>query len=240
MLPFCLRAFCPLALLTVLAAMPASSAEDAPITRKDLLISTNNLKQIVLAYHNFASTYNSMFPGDILDKTGKPLLSWRVAILPYIEEVELYKQFKLDEPWDSDNNKKLIEKMPKIYAPVRVKAPAGETYYQTFKGPGTIFTPNSEGGYAPKYNIGNIPDGTSNTGLVFEAGEPVVWSKPADMLLDAKKDVPKLGGLFDGVCNVGMADGSVLRLKKNPDQAELKNLICPDDGNVLDLDKLKK
>ncbi len=62
---------------------------------------TNNLKQIALAYHNVHSATNTFPPPAIADKDGKPLLSWRVAILPYVEQQELYNKFKLDEPWDS-------------------------------------------------------------------------------------------------------------------------------------------
>src|SRR5580692_2246885 len=167
-------------------ALTATSAEDPPaITKKDLNASKNNLKQIVLAFHNYHET-NNQFPGDILDKDGKPLLSWRVAILPFLEEEKLYKEFKLDEPWDSDNNKKLIEKMPKLYAPVRVKAKAGETFYQVFTGENALF-----GGKKKPSIPASIPDGTSTTGMVFEAGEPVIWSKPADLPFDAKKPLPK-------------------------------------------------
>ncbi|HEV3438814.1 MAG TPA: DUF1559 domain-containing protein [Gemmata sp.] len=217
-----------------LFALPAIGGDDPPaITKRDLKTSENNLKQIGLSFHNFESAY-AYLPGDILDKDGKPLLSWRVAILPYLEEITLYNEFKMDEPWDSANNKKLIEKMPKTYAPVRVKAKAGETFYQVFVGEDALFGPKK------KPTLVSIIDGTSNTGMVFEAGEPVIWSKPADLPFDAKKALPKLGGLFDGEFHVGMCDGSVRLLKKNPDEKELKNLIMPADGNVIDFKKLEK
>ncbi len=78
--------------------------------------SQNNLKQIGLAMHNYHATNNMLPPHATYDKNGKPLLSWRVFILPYIEQQDLYKQFHLDEPWDSEHNKKLLAKMPVIYA----------------------------------------------------------------------------------------------------------------------------
>ena len=83
---------------------------------------SNDLKLIGLAAYNYESTYGH-FPDDIRDKNGKALLSWRVAILPYIEQDVLYKQFKLDEPWDSEHNKKLLEKMPKQFAARPRRAP---------------------------------------------------------------------------------------------------------------------
>ncbi len=82
---------------------------------------TNNIKQIMLAMHNYLSANNS-FPRDVTDRDGKPLLSWRVAILPYIEQGELYNKFKLDEPWDSPHNKELLKEMPPTFlCPSRVK-----------------------------------------------------------------------------------------------------------------------
>src|SRR6266511_4847245 len=78
----------------------------------------NNLTMIGLGLHSYHDA-NGSLPGGFADKTGKPGLSWRVAILPFIEQDSLFKQFKLDEPWDSEANKKLITVMPKIYPPPR-------------------------------------------------------------------------------------------------------------------------
>src|SRR5262249_33985180 len=78
----------------------------------------NDLKEIALAMHNYYSTLNQWPRAAISGQDGKPLLSWRVAILQFIEQEDannLYKQFHLDEPWDSEHNKKLIEKMPRLY-----------------------------------------------------------------------------------------------------------------------------
>lgn len=217
-----------------LAAPVPKPADPPPVTEKDLRASQNNLKQIGLALHNYEST-NGYFPADIVDRAGKPLLSWRVAILPYTEEGESSKPFKLDEAWDSEHNKKLIEKMPTIYAPVRVRAKAGETFYQTFTGEKAVF-----GGKVRNPKVVTITDGLSNTGMVFEAGEPTVWTKPGDMPFDPKKELPKLGGLFDGDFHVVLCDGSVRRLKKGADEKELRKLIMPADGLAVDFKKLEK
>ncbi len=222
----------PVALLSAVAAAPLPKADPVPpITEAHLKASSDNLKQIGLACINYADANNGQMATNIADKDGKPLLSWRVSLLPYVEQTPLYKQFKLDEPWDSDHNKKLVEKMPKLYAPVRVKARAGETFYQVFAGPGALFGPKQ-----PVFP-GDIPDGTSNTGLVFEAGDSVPWSKPSDLAFNEKTPLPKLGGLFDGELHVGMCDGSVMLVKKDFDVDEMKKLIMPADGNVIDIDK---
>src|SRR5262249_6139038 len=135
--------------------------------------SANNLKQITLALHNYESAYGRLPAHAIYSKDGKALLSWRVAILPFIEQDALYKKFKLDEPWDSPHNKKLIPLMPPIYKPVRGKATEKfGTFYQVFFGNGAIFEGKSG------IRITDIFDGTSNTIMVAEAGKDVIWSKP--------------------------------------------------------------
>lgn len=197
--------------------------------------SQNNLKQIALAMHNYLDTYKAFPPAAIRGKDGKLLLSWRVAILPYIEELPLYQQFKLDEPWDSAHNKKLLEKMPKIYAPVngQTKEPHA-TYYQVFTGPGTAF----EG---PKgLPISEFQDGTSNTVLVVEAGVAVPWSKPEDLTYRPKQDLPKLGGLFTDGFNAALADGSVRWIRRNFDVPTFRLFITRNDGQPIDLDKLDR
>ncbi|MDY3563187.1 DUF1559 domain-containing protein [Gemmata sp. JC673] len=221
----------PTALVSALV-VPAG-AQDEPPSLKELTLSSNNLKQIALAFHNLHDT-NGKITGNVVDKDGKPLLSWRVTLLPYLEEGELYKQFKLDEPWDSDANKKLIEKMPKVYAPVRVKAKAGETFYQTFTGKGALFGDKAD------IKLTEITDGTSNTVLAVEAGDPVIWTKPADLPFDEQKPLPKLGGLFDGVFNVALCDGSVRRVRRKLDQNEFKKAITVAGGEIIDEKKLWK
>jgi prepilin-type processing-associated H-X9-DG protein len=191
--------------------------------------SRNNLKLIGLALH-YSHEANSHFPGNITDKDGKPLLSWRVAILPYVEEEQLYKQFKLDEPWDSEHNKKLIKQMPKLYLPVRGEVKEGHTFYQSFTGKGAFL-----GGEKPS-KLADITDGTSNTLMAVEAGEPVIWTKPEDISFDPKKELPKLGGLFGGGFNALLCDGSVRTLKKNVDPKTLKALITIAGGEQINLD----
>ncbi len=189
--------------------------------------SQNNLHQIGIAMHNYHNDFNTLPPAAILSKDGKPLLSWRVAILPYIEQQNLYQLFKLDEPWDSEHNKKLIPMMPKTYAHPAAPATApGMTHYQVFAGKGAIF------GGPKSMNLSQITaaDGAVNTLLVCEAADPVPWTKPADLPFDPDKPLPKLGGLFATGFNAGFADSSVRHLKKDIDQQLLRALITATGG----------
>ena len=201
---------------------------------------SNNLKQIGLALHNYASVYGDRLlihgtganGAALKNATDKPLLSWRVAILPYIEQDNLYKQFKQDEPWDSATNKKLIEQMPKIFASVEKPGKAGYTHLQMVVGP-TAMQPGV-------YTISNIPDGTSNTVAVIEAADPVIWTKPDDVMLPAKLAPgalkKKFGGQYPGGFNVLMWDGSVRFVKDTISERTLGFALNPNDGQVLGSD----
>ena len=199
-----------------------------PITDEQLKESENNLKQIALAWHNYHDTHGH-FPSNEVDKDKKALLSWRVQILPYIEEDALSRQFKMDEPWDSENNKKLIDKMPKLYAPIRARADAGMTYYQAFTGKHGLLKSGEKRGLA------TITDGSSNTLLCVEAAKAAIWTKPDDLMFDGK-DLPAVGGLFDGKFHGAMCDGSVRRFKKGIDAELMRRLIDPQDGHSINVD----
>ena len=195
-------------------------------------VSMNNLKQIVLAMHNYHDTYNFFPAAAIYNKDGKALLSWRVAILPYIEQDNLYRQFKLDEPWDSDHNKALLKAMPKVYAPpphVKTKEP-NTTFYRVFVGNGAAFE-GKEG-----LRIAEFTDGTSNTILVAEAGDAVPWTKPDELPYDPNKPLPKLGGIFPEGSNAAFADGSVHFLKRTLSDKTLHALITRNGGEVIPAD----
>jgi hypothetical protein len=193
--------------------------------------SQNNLKQIAIACHAYMDA-NGHMPHDIVDKTGKPILSWRVALLPYLEQDNLYKQFKFDEPWDGPNNKKWSQVAVKVFMSPQADPPTppGMTHYKALVGPGTAFEPGK-----PLKLPADFPDGTSNTILVVEAGDPVPWAKPEDIPFDPKKPAPKLAlpGVPDLV-NVALVDGSVRTLNvKKLSETTLKNAIIRNDGNPL-------
>jgi prepilin-type processing-associated H-X9-DG protein len=195
----------------------------------------NNLKQIGLAYHNYHSANDALPPPAITDKDGKPLLGWRVAILPYIEQVELYNKFKLDEPWDSPHNKALLKEMPPTFlCPSRSNPEPFTTTYRVFVGPGAMF----EKGQAT--SLAHITDGTSNTILVVEAKEAVPWSKPDAELPFDQAAAPSLhgaGSSHPGGFNALFGDGSVRFIKVSINLDVFKALITRAAGEVIGADQ---
>ena len=201
--------------------------------------SQNNLKQIGLACHSYLDTMNK-WPADITDKNGKPILSWRVAILPYIEQQALYQQFKLDEPWDSPTNKKASQMLVPTYRSPNEKQAEksadgyGLTNYKGVSGPGAFFDPAAK----KKLGIADITDGTSNTVLAVETGDPIPWAKPGDLPFDPEKPLPKIAspGLTDAF-NALMCDGSVRRVDtKKTTEMTIKAAFTRNGGEVLGKD----
>jgi hypothetical protein len=208
--------------------------------------STNNLKQIVLALHNYEAAYGRLPAQAITDAKGQPLLSWRVAILPFVEQQNLYLQFRFNEPWDSPHNKKLLAHMPSVYtAPgARTKQPHS-TFYQGLAGPGAVFisagpsmVPNAQPRPSFGRRLTDVTDGTSNTLMVVEAASAVPWTKPDDLVYDAKKPLPKLGGAFPEGFHAAFADGSVRLIGKDIDEKTLRALITVAGGEVIDRKKV--
>ncbi len=192
--------------------------------------SMNNLKQFGLAFNNYNDQYNMLPAAAICDKNGKALLSWRVAILPFIEQQNLYNQFKLDEPWDSEHNKKLIPLMPKMY--LDPLAPPGKepglTHYQVVWGDDAAIS------QIKSRSIQGIPDGSSNTGVVFEMADGIVWTKPDDVAYDKKKPLPKFAAFSNGGFLMVCADGSARLMPRTTPEKTIRNIIEANDGNVVD------
>ncbi len=182
----------------------------------------NNLKQIGLAFQNYASANNGKCPENIKGPDGKPLLSSRVAILPYMES---NLRFKLDEPWDSPHNKKLLAQMPKVYELPGAAAGGSKTCYQLFTGAKTLYDGN-----AVTMPASMNFKGTSNLILVVEAAKPVEWTKPDDIPFDPQGDPTKLLRFVGGVCNAVFWDGHVEAIAQTIDPQNLKNAILAKEG----------
>lgn len=188
----------------------------------------NNLKQLGLAFHNYHSVYNSFPRADGDGEGTKTGLSWRVHLLPLIEQSELYEQFHLDEPWDSEHNKTLIEKMPAAFESPGVTE-AGKTAVHVFAGEGTPF--NGDKGIS----LADITDGSSNTILSVVAGADTadIWTKPGGLKFDADAPKKALGDVGDTFL-VLMCDGSVHPISKEIDDLTLAHLIQLNDGKAVD------
>jgi hypothetical protein len=197
-----------------------------------------NLKQIGQALHQYSDVHKRLPPWALCDSSGKPLLSWRVLILPYIEQSPLYLEFHLDEPWDSPHNLTLLAKMPGIYAtPVGKTVEPGRTFYQAFVGPGAgwellpdAHAPHKAQGL--RLN-GDFPDGAASTIAVIEAGEPVPWTKPADLPFEKGKPLPKIGGVFEDHANALLFDMTVRSVAVNVAPANLEAAITRNGGETL-------
>ncbi len=189
----------------------------------------NNLKLIGLAFHNVLSTTDA-FPANIVDKDGKPLLSWRVAILPYIEQQDLYNEFKLDEPWDSPHNKPLLSRMPTTYScPSNPPKDPSLTNFVGFEVPGGILEKGR------KVRLADVTDGTSNTLAVVESSMSVPWTKPEDPPSDpgARPSLHGAGSKHPGGFNALFADGSVRFLKNSISLAIFEALVTRAGGEVV-------
>lgn len=176
---------------------------------------SNNLKQLILAMHNYESAYRRLPFNHDMGGNASLELSWRVRVLPFFEQGALYEKFRLNEPWDSEHNKPLAEQMPVIYGK---DSKAGKTAY--------CWIESNVQGFA------NITDGTSNTIAMIESTELVPWTQAKDISIEAAEKM--ILGLPDGKdIVVGMYDGSVTRLNNKIPPEKLHAMLTPDGGEVI-------
>ena len=204
-------------------------------SRSDRTLSQNNMKQLGLAMHNYADGTGGTLPAPaVIGKKGKPLLSWRVTVLPYLEQDNLFRQFKLDEAWDSEHNLKVLKDtpMPAVFALPGVTKPGDkETHYRVFVGNGAAFEP------LRRMKLpADFPDGTSNTILMATAATSVPWTKPDELAFDPKGDVKKLLMMDGDGSNLLFVSGDVRFLRKSLAGENLLRLITRADGNVVNDD----
>jgi len=190
--------------------------------------SMNNQRQLVLALLNYETTNGKFPPAYTVDAAGKPLLSWRVAILPFLDQQDLYDQFHHDEPWDSDHNIELLERMPDIFANPSSPFRAGWTDYVAPMSGDSILAAG------PGNKMATISDGTSNTILVMEVGtdQKVPWSSPQNLDIESLDSLDLDNG-HPGTVIVAMCDGSVRNVGKNVPVEEFIQACRKSDGGVL-------
>ena len=175
--------------------------------------SMNNCRQLGLALHNYEAVHNRFPPAHSVDENGKPLLSWRVHILPYLEQQALYEQFKLDEPWDSPHNIKLVDQMPMLFRCPAQALTDGHTTYMAVVGPGSILNQEPMADGKPGVRFSEITDGSSNTILLVQTNTEleVPWTAPQDFEYEKSEDLlGDLTGTWIGnLVLATIADGSV-------------------------------
>lgn len=193
----------------------------------------NKFKQILIALHAYHDV-NGRFPADTFGPDGRPLLSWRVQLLPYLEQDALARSFRLDEPWDGPTNRPLIEQMPDLFrlsgdpkggTGTRVRGLTGDAAE-----PGAGPVPTLFGGAT---RFADVSDGLSNTIAIVEAREAVPWTKPGtDVKLTPGTDAEPLGRTAERPFVAGMADGSVARVRQPLSRRSLGILAGVRDGQV--------
>ena len=157
-------------------------------------------------------------------------MSWRVHLLPFLEEQALYQKFHLDEPWDSEHNKTLIGQMPAVYRNPSSPSPPEKANYLVPVGKDSMFEGN-EG-----LRIARITDGTANTIMVLELNSEaaVDWTKPQDLQFDADNPLAGLGAAHPGGFSAAFADGSVHFITNTINPETFRRLLMKSDGQAVD------
>lgn len=219
------------AVAKLVAALPRQVA----VARRNIE-AQNHLKQILIGLHSAHDVYG-FFPGDV-GPDRKSAWSWRVQVLPFIEQDQLYRQLDMQLPWDNPRNKAILEKaeMPKVFELPGRPAQKGYTYWRSFTLPKKTQAKDGlpwlvEGEQGPR--IAAVSDGTSNTFAVVEAGEAVPWYAPDVLAYDWKRPLPPLGEKDGPGFLAGMADGSVRYVRAKTDEATLRAAITRNGGEVL-------
>jgi prepilin-type processing-associated H-X9-DG protein len=195
--------------------------------------SLNNLKQIALAMANHESAFGNFPARAIFDKQGKPLLSWRVSVLPHLEYCPLYYALHLDEPWDSEHNRKCLVAIGEYRNPAS-KAPRDTANYLAVCGKGLMF----DGTVGRK--VEDIRDDTSHTIMVVEANDDraVPWTKPEDWEYDPDDPLAGLGDAHRGGFNAAFADGSVRFIRKSIDPKLFHAMLTIAGGEKIDFNAI--
>jgi hypothetical protein len=191
----------------------------------------NRIRQHLLAIHNYLDANRKLPLPFSVDKDGKRLHSWRVLLLPYLNEEKLYKSIRLDEPWDSEYNKQFHKKMPKVFTcPSCTKGnPKSDTVYCMIVGEKAF-------GRIDGKALELVNDGFANTIGIAERATPICWMSPEDITIEAaakgiNKSPDGIGSEHEAGANVGIMDGNTKFLKNDFPLDKLKKLLTADAGD---------
>jgi hypothetical protein len=188
----------PAAVLALLAGCMSLLWIAAPVELSRRSACVVNLKQIALALHNYHDTYGTFPPAYVADEDGRPMHSWRVLILPFLESSDVYSKYRFDEPWDGPHNRLLADRMPYAYrcpSESRTSPPSHMTSYVAVVGPETVWPGRSS------RSLGELTDGAGNTLLVVESHcSGIHWMEPRDLsVYQMARTINARGG--QGICS---------------------------------------
>jgi len=200
-------------------------------------VSLANLKNIALAMHNYHDAYKRL-PAAVQIGPKEVPHSWRVTILPFIDQVKLYKRYHQDEPWDSPHNKTLLRDMPDVYRAPGTATTSTNSGYFGFT-PTSQTEPNSSAlpalaGTRPT-RFSSITDGTSYSLMVVESKLEVPWTQPTDLPFDTEQPLPAMGGIHAKGFFAAMCDGRAIFFPDSFDQSDLMKIILCADGVPVEL-----
>ncbi|QDU95329.1 DUF1559 family PulG-like putative transporter [Lignipirellula cremea] len=188
---------------------------------------SGHMKMISLGLMGYSDQNRTYPPAFTTDENGKPMHSWRVLILPYLEESALYEQYDFDEPWDGPNNSKLMDKCPEVFRCLADDGDPNASSYQVVVDEKTGWKANDG------VRVQSITDGISQTIAVVEVRQPGQnWLDPTPLKI---ADIP-LGKPHSGGMNVVYFDGSTHFLPANVDRETLRRLLQINDGEVITSD----
>ncbi len=190
--------------------------------------STNNLRQLGLAMHNYHSVHKKFPAQASVNEDGKPLLSWRVHLLPYLDQIELYEQFHLDEPWDSEHNIKLLEKMPAVFSNPNLPSKT-QTVYLGLVSDNSLFQPGMG------LPIRKITDGSSQTMMFVEANpnQLTPWTEPSDLDFQPQQPLQGITGIRPGGFIAAFCDGSVQFISNNVNPQSIRAMVTVDGREII-------
>jgi prepilin-type processing-associated H-X9-DG protein len=199
-------------------------------------VCVNNMKQIGVALQAYHDTYKTVPPAYFADAEGKPMHSWRVLILPFIEGNDVYQKYDFNEPWDGPNNKKLAALIPSVYQCPSGSEDDGQTNYVAVVGPETVWP-----GDAP-VKIRAIIDGPSRTIQVIETVDSGIhWMEPRDVSLDqataginGHNGPPSISSHHPGGANALFCDSHVQFLPDDVPPETLRALLTKDGKEAVD------
>lgn len=198
---------------------------------------SNNLKNILLALHNYHDTHGTFPPAYLADAKGRPMHSWRVLILPFMEQEKLYKKYRFDEPWDGPNNRQLHSEVVRLFrCPSTPGAIDGETSYLAVVGPQTVW-PGDE-----SRSMQDVKDNPDATLLIVEVrNSGIHWMEPRDLHVSQMATTinPKRGqGIsshHEQCAHVITVDGMPARLPDELPPQDLEALLTIDGGEQVEL-----